>query len=194
MSVCVGTQCVPGVAACVVAKIYRPLFFSALQRLAWPLIEAFQAPVVWRGRGAQEPPHALYSPLAVGWSASPKNSSCGSDRSRSANLICTTDHTACGAVWRPHAGGHAAARCAGALRRRELRQRGACTRGGVCDIQRARCMRIAVCGGGCDGACGACLGVEHPHEHEGGALEDEDEEVGRGARPLQEGCRVAEHA
>jgi hypothetical protein len=39
---------------------------------------------VWR----QDPPHALYSPLAVGWSASPKNSSCGSDRSRSANLIC----------------------------------------------------------------------------------------------------------
>ena len=28
MSVCVGTQCVPGVAACVVAKIYRPHFFS----------------------------------------------------------------------------------------------------------------------------------------------------------------------
>ena len=25
--VCVGAQCVPGVATCVVAKIYRPIFF-----------------------------------------------------------------------------------------------------------------------------------------------------------------------
>ena len=58
MSVCVGTQCVPGVAACVVAKIYsyRPIFFVLLWWycrlgiyvcLQAPLSSKVGAPAAW---------------------------------------------------------------------------------------------------------------------------------------------------
>ena len=64
MSVCVGTQCVPGVAACVVAKIYsyRPIFFVLLWWycrlgiyvcLQAPLSSKVGAPAWWLKRQAR---------------------------------------------------------------------------------------------------------------------------------------------
>ena len=38
--VCVGTQCVPGVATCVVAKIYRPMFSFFVERRPPPCLAA----------------------------------------------------------------------------------------------------------------------------------------------------------
>ena len=52
--VCVGTQCVPGVATCVVAKIYRPIFFIIRCTLVRSFLPPKSAVLTDRAPGTRE--------------------------------------------------------------------------------------------------------------------------------------------